>query len=368
MSAPLKVGILGSGMIATADFGVLPGLRHASDRVAVQAIASRNPEHAAQVAEEFGIPRVHRDLESLLADDELDAIVNLTPVGVHAATSKEILRAGKHLVSEKPLASTMADADELIALAEERGRLIVCAPHRMLEPSRILAKRLIQDGAIGPVAFARVRSSHAGPAWRAWPVDPSWYYAADAGPLLDMGVYGVQEITGLLGPAVAVSAAGSRTAPTRTVRGGPFDGKTIEVDVDDNWLLTLHLAGGVFAVVDCTFNMRAARSPDVEIFGHLGTIDITAPWDATATVDAYRVERDGVSGSWHSVGGDDLAERQRAVDMLGRGILVTHLADCLANGTDVVLSAAHARHTLEVLLAAEQSARTGRVVEVHSTF
>ena len=86
------------------------------------------------------------------------------------------------------------------------------------------ARRLIGEGAIGKVAFARVQSSHGGPAAMAWPADPSWFYAKGAGPLLDMGVYGLDRITAVLGPARAVAAMSGVTAPVRRARGGPFDG------------------------------------------------------------------------------------------------------------------------------------------------
>jgi predicted dehydrogenase len=68
------------------------------------------------------------------------------------------------------------------------------------------ARRLVRDGAVGNVAFARVQSSHAGPAGMAWPADPTWFYQQGAGPLLDLGAYGIDRITGILAPARRVSA------------------------------------------------------------------------------------------------------------------------------------------------------------------
>ncbi len=114
---PLRVGILGAGMIATVEPGYLPGLRRLRGRVEVTAIASRTRPRAERVARDWDIPAVCDDLGELLARGDVDAVVNLTPIAAHHETSLRILAAGKHLVTEKPLASTLAQADELIETA-----------------------------------------------------------------------------------------------------------------------------------------------------------------------------------------------------------------------------------------------------------
>jgi predicted dehydrogenase len=83
-------------------------------------------------------------------------------------------------------------------------------------------RRLLDAGAIGKVAFAKVRSSHGGPASWAFPTDPTWFYQLGAGPLFDLGVYGIHTITALLGPARRVTAFSGITEPTRTVEGIGF--------------------------------------------------------------------------------------------------------------------------------------------------
>src|SRR5690348_12234018 len=179
---PLRVGILGAGMIATVEPGYLPGLRRLRGRVEVTAIASRTRARAEQVARDWDIPVVCDGLGELLARDDVDAVVNLTPIAAHYETSLRILAAGRHLVTEKPLASTLAQAGELIEAAAQGGLLIVCAPMDILKREWAQARALIDAGAVGKVAFARVQSSHGGPAAMAWPADPTWFYAKGAGP------------------------------------------------------------------------------------------------------------------------------------------------------------------------------------------
>ena len=367
---PLRIGFLGAGMIATCDTGILPNLGPVADQVVVAAISSRHLAKAEAVASAFGIPRAYNSLAEMLDREDLDAVVNLTPIPVHGETSLAILEAGKHLVSEKPLGSTLAEADALIDLARSRDRLIVCSPPNMLEPTRRETRRLVRAGSIGQVAFARVRSSHGGPAAMAWPSDPTWFYQAGSGPLLDMGVYGIQEITGILGPAKRVMAMSGITEPVRTARGGPFDGLEIDVTTDDNVLVMLDFGDSVFALVDGTFNVNAARGPKIEVFGREGTINIWEPGPAEPhpRIELFQLDDSPGASGWVTPDLSQHAAAQRRLDQLQRGVLVAHLVDCLAEQSLPVLSGEHARHTLEIMLKAQESARTGRTVELETSF
>src|SRR5689334_14500957 len=114
---PLKLGVLGAGMIATYPYGVLPNLGRIPEKVEVVAIADPLFERAREAQQQFHIPHAYRSLEEMLEHPELDAVANLTPIPVHGTTSMAILEAGKHLVTEKPLAATIEEADALIATA-----------------------------------------------------------------------------------------------------------------------------------------------------------------------------------------------------------------------------------------------------------
>ena len=367
----VRIGVLGAGMIATSPTGVLPPLASIADRIEVRAIASRTRATAEKVAATFSIPEVYGTLAEMLASADIDAVVNLTPGSVHSETNLEILRHGKHLVTEKPLASTVKDAQEIIELARQRDLLIVVSPPSMLDPRRIAARRMVREGAIGKVAFARCRASHGGPAAMSWPVDPSWFYAEGTGSLLDMGVYGITELTGLLGPAKRVTAMSGITSKTRVARGGPFDGLVIDVSADDNTLLLLDFGESTFAVVDATFNVNAARSPSLEIFGLEGTLDLTAAaWlkRDEAALEVFRLDIVPGYGGWTAPNLADRAGTQAKFDSLGRAVLVSHLVDCIAGGTKPVLSAEHACHTLEIMLAAQKAAATGQTIDLQTSF
>jgi predicted dehydrogenase len=364
----MRVGILGAGMIATIGYGYLPHLGKIRDRVELIAIADRRLDQARAVAEAHEIGRAVGSLDDLLALD-LDAVVNLLPGPAHYAASRQILEAGRHLVTEKPITATLAEADELLDLADRRGLLVVAAPADMLASEWARARDLVARGAIGKVAFARVQSSHAGAAGLSWPVDPSPFYREGVGALLDMAVYGLTQVTGVLGPARRVSALSGITVPERRARGGPFDGMTIPVSAPDNNLILVDFGEATFAVVDGTFNVVASKSPRMEAFGLEGTLLVNREDVAAPPVEVYRLDAaPGLAGWIHPqtyeifpVGSDRFAELQR-------GSLIEHLADCIRDGVEPVASGRHARHVLEVMLAAQQSAREGRVIDVASTF
>jgi predicted dehydrogenase len=367
----LRAGILGAGTIATSGNGFLPGMTRMPELVETVAITDPVIDRARQVAAGHGIPEVYASLESMLERADIDLVVNLTPIPLHGPTSLQILEAGKHLVIEKPIASTVAEADELIAIASRRNLKYVVAPPNMLYQNRVDAKRLVAAGAIGQPCFARVRGSHGGPAAGAWPLDPTWFYQEGSGPLLDMGVYGIHDITGIFGPAKRVVAFGGITEPVRVVRGGPFAGKEIDVTVDDNTLMLLNFGDALHAVVDATFNVNAAKSPQVEIFGRAGTLNLynqnadppmppleLFKLDAAPGIDGWITPR---VRHQH----DDLAEQWQRYK---RALLVKHLAECVFSDQQPILSAEHARHALEIMLKAAESARTGQVLDLETTF
>jgi predicted dehydrogenase len=369
---PLRVGVLGAGMIATTAYGVLPNLSWIAEKVSVVAIADPVRERAAEAAKEFAIPEVYDNLDAMLDQSELDAVINLTPITYHGETSLKILRAGKHLATEKPLASTMEDADAIVETAAAQGLTVVCSPPDALFPAYAEARRLVAEGAIGKVAFARVRSSHAGPAGSlsGWPLDPTWFYQEGSGPLLDMGVYGIHEITSLLGPAQRVVGFTGITEPQRVVRGGPFAGKVIDVTEDDNALFMLDFGGATFAVVDGTYNVHASKSPKIEVFGRQGALNIRdGGAGGDAPLEIYRTDAlPGLDGWVQPRGWPRLRDGQAWHDKLQRGILLDHLADCVRTGERPVLSAEHGRHALEIMLKVAESSRSGQALDLTTTF
>jgi predicted dehydrogenase len=170
-------------------------------------------------------------------------------------------------------------------------------------------------------------------------------------------------------PARRVMAMSGITRGTRTVRGGPFDGTEVTVTADDNTLLLVDFSRSVFAVVDATFNLQGAVSPSLEVFASAGTINLWEPFWATRGQPELEILRsDDTPAKWDVVDLGSVRKAQERFDRLGRAVLVAHFVECVQHRRKPVLSADHARHALEVMLAAEESARAGCAVDVASSF
>jgi predicted dehydrogenase len=356
----VKIAVVGCGMIAEKSY--IPRIL-GNPRAELAAVCTRSAERAALMRDVFGVAHAYHDLAGMLKNEELDLVVNLTPIQAHYAINLRVLEAGKHLYSEKTLAQTVAEATDLIEVAQAHGVKLGAAAATMLAPIYRQVRRLILRGAIGKVAFAKVSSGHGGPAYdQAWPADPTWFYQRGAGPLRDMGVYGLHTSTGLLGPARRVTALSGLSDPVRVVRGGPSAGKRIDVEEDDVSLLLLDFGGCTYAMVDASFCVRATRQRSLaalEIYGVDGTIAADI-WAESDKLMIWREDGEPGMRGWTSVDTDpapwDLAS---AVD---------HMVDCITDDRAVIPSGEHARHVLEIMDKAMVAARTGETQTLETTF
>lgn len=121
----LRVGVIGLGDICDV---YLKTLLANNDKVSVDACASRGLEKAQKAAARYGIPKAYESAEQLIADPEIDMLLNLTPPAVHGKYNLMALGAGKHVYTEKPLAATFAEGREIMSLAAEKGLTAGCAP------------------------------------------------------------------------------------------------------------------------------------------------------------------------------------------------------------------------------------------------
>jgi predicted dehydrogenase len=185
---PLRFGILGAARIAPMAL-VAPAKRVAEAQVL--AIAARDPAKARAFATKHGIPRVHDSYEALLADPPLDAVYNPLPNGLHCEWTIRALRAGKHVLCEKPIASNAAEAQRMADAARETGRVLVEAFHWRYHPLAKRVKQLLADGAIGaPRHYEAVLAIPLGFLRN----DIRWSWELAGGALMDAGCYTVSMV------------------------------------------------------------------------------------------------------------------------------------------------------------------------------
>lgn len=355
----VKVAVVGCGSIAQGMH--LPGLKEmeALGKVELVAVCDMLELMARSVAAQFGVPTYYTNFDKMLAQADFDLLMNLTIIQNHFAVSLAALRAGKHVYTQKPMTTTVEDATTLVDEARARGLRLAAAPEHPISPTNVTIGSLVADGAIGRVNFARVMSSHWGPEKQEGPAvdrrDSSHFFRVGSGPLYDMGVHGLSQITGILGPAKRVTCVSGRTSPVRHYTGGTRKGQAIPVEVDDNTLLFLDFGDASYAILDATYCVGATLGPRLEIYGAEGVIALTGrppKW----SVQLYELK----TKEWREI---ETPERGPVRD-LG----VQSLVDCLREDRPLKLTGERGRHLVEIMAKAPEAARLGQTLELTTTF
>ncbi|HYM70927.1 MAG TPA: Gfo/Idh/MocA family oxidoreductase [bacterium] len=368
----MRVGVAGCGDVAQHTY--LPGLARLTRDGCLDLAAVADPVagRAAEMAQRHGVPRAYPSVEDLLGAD-VDLVVNLTPMPVHAQVTLSALAAGKHVYTEKPIATRLEDADAIIDAAARAGVTVAAAPALLVHPDIRQSQQWLDAGVIGKICFARARASNPGPdRIPDFLTDPTWFHKAGAGPLYDLGVYPLHVLTGALGPVRRVTAFSGVAIPRRVVAHGPARGRAIDVEVDDNTHLLLDFGDAAFAYVDATYCVLSSKGPRIEFYGETGVMNLASTPDEPP-IEVYRTDAgSGLRGSTtpEPVYRGRVNPPRRRPDPPPYTLVsgVEHLVEHLERGTPLLLTAAHARHVLEITLAVQRSAREGRVVDLRTTF
>ncbi|HXI17430.1 MAG TPA: Gfo/Idh/MocA family oxidoreductase, partial [Chloroflexota bacterium] len=259
MADKVKVGIIGCGVISGIYLKNLP----AFELVDVVACADLVLERAQARAQEFGIVKACLP-DELLADPEVNLVVNLTIPKAHALVALAAVDAGKSVYNEKPLAVQREEGEELLRRAKARGVLVGGAPDTFLGGGIQTCRKLIDDGAIGePVAATAFMAGHGHEHWHP---DPAFYYQPGGGPMFDMGPYYLTALISLIGPVRRVAGSARVTFPERIITSKPKAGETIRVETPTHVAGTLDFASGAVGTVITSFDVWAHSLPRVEIY------------------------------------------------------------------------------------------------------
>lgn len=346
----VKVGLIGCGMISKI---YLENARELSI-FDVVACADVIPERAQARASEFGIPNAP-SVDALLADPEIEIVLNLTIPLAHAEVGRAVLAAGKHLYAEKPLAVSRADGRQLLDEARSRGLAVGSAPDTFLGGGIQTCRKLIDDGVIGePVAAMAFYASHGHEGWHP---DPDFYYQPGAGPLFDMGPYYLTALVALLGPIRRVSGAARVTFPERTITSQPKQGKVITVNTPTHVSGTLEFQSGVIGTVMSSFDVWPVDLPGILIYGSEGTLLVPDPNTFGGPV---RLRPSGASRDWVDV------PLTHGNVVNSRGIGLADLAYALRQHRAPRASGALAYHILDTMQALLDTSASGQHVVLES--
>jgi predicted dehydrogenase len=339
---PVRIGVIGCGNVLGA---YLPQCHQLKQRGLAEIVLAAGRPAQKDRAFSLGVPRFTANAEEVIASPDVDLVLILTSMNEHARLARVALEAGKHVLVEKPLATSLEDAASLVELARcSRGHL-VCAPFTILSSTFQTLARRLRAGDIGRPCSARARYGWAGPSWS------EWFYEPGGGCLFDLGVYCLTSLTGLLGPARRVAAFTGVAIPEREINGRP-----IKVQAEDNAQVLLDFGEACFAAVTSGFTMQQYRNPALEVYGTTGTIQMLGDdWDP----EGYELFQNS-AGCWQVFKETDpgwpWADGLR------------HLVKCIHAGTRPLVTPEHARHVLEIMLKAQQSGREGRALALESTF
>ena len=345
-----RVGIVGCGVISKVYAEKLNALPF----VELVACADLLPESAAKLAAEHGIPRVLA-VEALLADPEIDVVVNLTVPTAHAQVSRAALDAGRSVYCEKPLGLDLEEGRGLLDAAAKQGVRLGCAPDTFLGGGLQTCRKLIDEGAIGEPVAANAFMLSPGP--ESWHPGPEIFYQRGAGPLFDIGPYYLTALVMLLGPARRVTASGRITRAKREIKSAPRAGELMNVEVPTHVASVVDFASGPIATLVVSFDVQASRYRCLEIYGSEGTLSVPDPNTFGGPVQIRRSFRD----EWQNV---ELSHPNAAQS---RGIGLGDMVWAMGSGRSHRASGELALHVLDLMESCIRASEAGAHIELATT-
>ena len=267
-----KIGILGVGVISQI---YLQNITNMFKEIEVLGVYDLIPEKAEKATEQFNLPKTYNSMDEILADPDIDIILNLTRPYEHYEVIKAALEAGKHVYTEKPLGATFEEGKKLKALAEDKNLVIAGAPDTFMGAGIQSCRKIIDEGLIGqPIGAAGFFTCRGHESWHA---DPEFYYKFGGGPMMDMGPYYLTAMVNLLGRVEKVAGMTKASFDKRLITSEPLSGTIIDVDVDTHITGMLQFSSGAIGTIMTTFDVHAAEMPRIEIYGSEGTLSVPDP-------------------------------------------------------------------------------------------
>ena len=344
MPQPVRIGVIGCGSVVSKYMNLAEQLQFRGQAQVVAAcdIVESRSQH---MHDRWGVPRTTTRAQDIIDADDVDLVLVLTSMQEHYELTRAALLAGKHVLVEKPMATHLDEAAELVEIAKTSPGILHPAPHIILSETFQTIWKRVHRGDIGRVLTARALYGWAGPWWG------QWFYREGGGALFDLGVYNVTSLTGLLGPVKRVTAMTGVVLPDRLVEGRPM-----KIEAEDNAHVLMDFGDSVFAVVSTGFSMQQYRCPAIELYGTTGTIQMMGDdWDP----EGYELWQNDV-GAWQVYGEPDPAWPW--VDGL------RHLVECIRAGTRPIITPEHAYHVTEIMLKAQAAGKDGQARMITSTF
>ena len=350
MVEKVKVGVIGCGNISR----IYLEQSRTFDILEVKAVSDMDMDRAKAKAKEHDIPCVYT-VDQLLADDEIEMVLNITPPGAHGEIGLRALEAGKSVYNEKPFAVFRDDGQKMLALADKKGLRVGCAPDTFMGAGLQTCRRLIDDGAIGtPVAATAFMMGH-GP--ERWHPDPEFFYKIGGGPMFDMGPYYLTALVSLLGPVKRLTGSARISFTEREIGSEPKRGTKIVVETPTHVTGLLEFESGPVATLITSFDVWKSSLPRIEIYGSEGTLMVPDPNTFGGPVVLWKPE---------SKEGEEMPLLPiRAKN--SRSLGLADMAYGIRTGRKHRANGQMAYHVLDIMWSIHDAARESRYLDMKST-
>ncbi len=356
MTGKLKIGIIGTGNIASAHLRSY----QKNPNVEIYALCDLNEARVKSAAEKYGVTRTYTDMHEMLKLKELDAVSVCTWNSAHAPAAIAALEAGKHVLCEKPMATNAQDAEKMLAAAKKAGKLLMIGFVRRHGNECAILKRFVDSGYFGDIYYAKAlylrRNGNPG----GWFGDKS---RSGGGPLIDLGVHFIDLIRYLMGNPMPVSVYGAAfhklgnrpNILSQKAYRSAESGENDICDVEDLATAMIRFDNGAVLQVDTSFslNLKADRS-EVELFGDKGGARLMPELEFYTELDQYMA---------------DVKLAANTAEDFNQSFCnqINHFVDCITLGTPCIAPAEDGVTLMRILDAAYQSAETGHEVVLPST-
>ena len=340
------IGIIGCGKIAQVRH--IPEYLENKDAV-LKGFYDLNYARAEELAQKYG-GKAFASYEELLQDPEIEAVSVCAANSVHAEITVAALNAGKHVLCEKPMATTLEDCEAMVAAAQKNGKYLMIDQNQRLAKAHVEAKKMIEGGTIGKPLTFRTTFGHGGP--ETWSIDPgknTWFFdkkSAVMGAMADLGIHKTDLIQYLLSQTVVETTAKLFTLDKK-------DANDNLIGVDDNAICVYQMSGGVIGTMTASWTYYGAEDNSTVIYGTKGIMKIYDDPEHSIIV----ISEDGKRTEY------DVEAIQTNDNQTSTGIIDLFM-DCVVNNKAPEISGESVLSAMKAVFASIESSESGCSVKV----
>lgn len=340
----INIGIIGCGKIAQ--------VRHIPEYMdnpytKITGFYDFNITRAMELSKAFG-GAVYDSADDMLADRSINAVSVCAANNAHAQITIDALNAGKHVLCEKPMATTLKDCEAMVAAARKNNRCLMIGQNQRLLAGHIKAKELLAEGIIGKILTFRTTFGHQGP--ESWSIDPgksSWFFdknQASMGALADLGIHKADLIQFLLDQSIVEVSAKITTLDKKDASGRL-------IDVDDNAICIFTMSKGAIGTMTSSWTYYGEESNSTILYGTKGIMKIYDDPDGSITV--IRSGQEKITYSLDPIQTNDCQTKSGIIDAFADALI--HHRKPFIDGQDVLSS-------MRAVFACIESSKTGRAI------